>query len=356
LISGFYINLPIGGATIIALMLILKIPTPPGSAGLTIKQQFLRLDPIGTIVFLPGVVCLLLVLQWGGVQYPWNSARVIILLVLSGVLLITFVIIQIHLKESATVPPRIIKQRSVAAGFFYTFCFGASMMVMVYFVPVWFQAIKNVTAVESGIRVLALVLALVVGSIINGWITYTIGYYTPAMYVSSAITSIGAGLVTTWHVDTNKQHWIGYQILYGVGLGFGMQQANVAVQTVLNKRDVPIGASLISLAQTLGGAIFISVGENIFTNELKAGLLQIKGIDMSLVMNTGATEIRSVIPPQLLGAVIKVYNAALMDAIYISVAVSALSIVGAIFTEWKSVKHGEGQGEKPKVEKDVPVV
>jgi hypothetical protein len=336
-------------------MLILHIPTPPGSASLTIKQQFLRLDPVGTIVFLPGVVCLLLVLQWGGVQYPWNSARVIALLVLSGVLLIAFVIIQIHLGESATVPPRIIKQRSVAAGFFYTFCFGASMMVMVYFVPVWFQAIKNVTAVESGIRVLALVLALVVGSIINGWITYTIGYYTPAMYVSSVITSIGAGLVTTWHIDTNKQHWIGYQILYGIGLGFGMQQANVAVQTVLNKRDVPIGASLISLAQTLGGAIFISVGENIFTNKLKDGLLQIKGVDMSLVMNTGATEIRNVIPPQLLGAVLNVYNAALMDAIYISVAVSALSIVGAIFTEWKSVKHGEGQGEKPGVEKDIPV-
>jgi len=45
-----------------------------------------------------------------------------------------------------------------------------------------------------------------------------------------------------------------------------------------------------------------------------------------------------------------------MDAIYISVAISALSIVGAIFTEWKSVKHGEGQGEKPKVDKDVLVV
>ena len=255
MVLGFYINLPLVGVTIIALMLILKIPTPPGSAGLTIKQQFLRLDPVGTIDFLPGVVCLLLVLQWGGVQYPWNSARVIVLLVLPGVLLITFVIIQIYLGESATVPPRIIKQRSVAAGFFYTFCFGASMMVMVYYVPVWFQAIKNVTAVESGIRVLALVLALVVGSIINGWITYTIGYYTPAMYVSSVITSIGAGLATSWNVDTNKQHWIGYQVLYGIGLGFGMQQANVAVQTVLNKRDVPIGASPISLAQTLGGAI-----------------------------------------------------------------------------------------------------
>jgi hypothetical protein len=337
-------------------MLILKIPTPPGATGLTIKQQLLRLDPLGTVAFLPGVICLLLALQWGGSQYPWNSARVIVLLVLTAVLLTIFIIVQIYLGESATVPPRIIKQRSVAAGFFYQSCFGASMMVMVYFIPVWFQAIKNVTAVESGIRVLALVLALVLGSVINGWITYTIGYYTPAMYVSSVVTSIGAGMVTTWKVDTNTQQWIGYQVLYGVGVGFGMQQANLAVQTVLNKKDVPIGASLMCFAQTLGGAIFISVGENIFTNKLKDGLLQIKGVNVPLVMNTGATEIRNAIPPQLLGAALNVYNSALMDAIYISVVISVLSIVGAIFTEWKSVKHGEGQGEKSKADKDVSVV
>lgn len=59
----------------------------------------------------------------------WNDGRMIALLVLAGVLLLGFVLVQIFLPKTATIPPRIFKQRSILAGFFYTICSGSQMMI-----------------------------------------------------------------------------------------------------------------------------------------------------------------------------------------------------------------------------------
>jgi MFS family permease len=136
----FYINLPIGGFTIVALLFILKTP-PPKNANLTFKERVAQLDIIGTSIFVPCIVCLLLALQWGGSTYPWNDGRIIALLVLFGILLIAFAGVQVW-KKDGTLPPRIIKQRSIGAGVFFALCLGASMFLMVYYLPLWFQAIK----------------------------------------------------------------------------------------------------------------------------------------------------------------------------------------------------------------------
>jgi hypothetical protein len=53
------------------------------------------------------------------------------------------------------------------------------------------------------------------------------------MLLSSIITPIGEGLMTTWTVNTPFSHWVGYQALTGMGIGMGQQQPQVAIQTVL---------------------------------------------------------------------------------------------------------------------------
>jgi len=96
-----------------------------------------RLDPLGTLFFLPGVVCLLLALQWGGSTYPWNSWRIIPLFALFAALMIAFTVVQIMMPETATLPGRVVKQRSIWAGAMFTFFLSASMLMLVYFVPIW---------------------------------------------------------------------------------------------------------------------------------------------------------------------------------------------------------------------------
>ena len=337
----FYINLPIGAVVMTVLIFILHTPKSKNTD--TIKQQMWKLDPFGTLVFLPGIVCLLLPLQWGGTTYPWSNGRIIALFILAAILIGIFIYIQFRMGERATVPIRIISQRSIASGAFASAIIPGSMMILVFYLPIWFQAIKGVSAVKSGINTIPLVLALVFSSIAGGQLTGRTGYYVPQLIACSVIMSIGAGLISTFKVDTGHSTYIGYQILYGLGLGLGMQQSSMAAQTCLDKKDVTTGVALMFFFQGLGGAIWLSVGEVVFTNSLVRNLQGVPGVTTELIVHTGATDLRTIVQPQYLDAVLVAYNRAIMDTIYIAVATAAISIISGLTMEWKNIK-GMKQG------------
>ena len=141
----------------------------------------------------------------------------------ADVLIIGFIAVQIWRQEDATIPPRIIIQRSIALGMVYALCVGGGLVSMLYSLPIWFQAVTGTTAVQSGIDTIAMVLALVVGAIVSGGIITATGYYVPWMFVSTILMSTGSGLTTTFNVFTEQATWIGYQVLFSLGLGTGLQ-------------------------------------------------------------------------------------------------------------------------------------
>jgi MFS family permease len=347
----FYINLPIGAVSILVVLFILKASPPPNpSPAHNTKERLNQLDPFGTATFLPGMVCLVLALTWGGTTYPWSNGRIIALFILSGVLLVAFVLIQIWKQETASVPPRLVKKRTVSAGFFFSFCVGSSMMIFVYYLPIWFQAIKGASAVKSGIMNIPLVLSLVVGSIFAGFMVSRLGYFTPFMLAGSVTMSIGAGLLSTFTATTGHSEWIGYQVLFGIGIGLGMQQSSVAVQTILERKDVPTGVALMMLAQSLGGAVFLAVAQTIFGNSLsshlRANISGPNGAEVAAaVINAGATGFRKVVPSEDLPFILTAYNKALINVFYAGVGLACASILGGLATEWESVREPEQKSE-----------
>jgi MFS family permease len=200
--------------------------------------------------------------------------------------------------------------------------------------------------VKSGIMTIPFVLALVTGSIFAGGCTQRFGYYTPFMLASAVIVPIATGLFTTFHTDTGHAKWIGYQVLIGFGIGLGMQQSSMAAQTCLPKVDVPTGVSLMFFGQQLGGTVFVSVGQNILSSRLISGLAaaKIPGLDPAVVDNAGATNIRNVVRPEYLGAVLEAYNHAVTTVFDVAVGTSCILIIGASFMEWKSIKKNKGKG------------
>ncbi|OBT61197.1 hypothetical protein VE03_08683 [Pseudogymnoascus sp. 23342-1-I1] len=347
----FYLNLPIGAVAIIVAIFILHIPNQKlekqASGWLARLEQ---LDPIGNIIFLPGVVCLILALQWGGAQYSWNNSRIIVLLILCGILCLAFIGVQIWKNESAMVPPRLVKQRSIGASMWYSFFNGAGMMVMMYYLPIWFQAIKGASALNSGIMLLPMILSTVVASLASGFMVAKLGYYSPFFIISSIITTIGAGLFTTFTPDTGHAKWIGYQVLYGIGLGFGVQQPMNVVQTVLDRSDIAAGTAIVTFVRFLGPAIFLPVAQNIFLSQLISKLANIPGISSKTVLDGGATDIKNLATGDNLDMLISDYNDSIVSVFYIVVATCGVTIFGSVFVEWRSLKAraAEQAGEKAK--------
>ncbi|KAK2615974.1 hypothetical protein N8I77_002695 [Diaporthe amygdali] len=336
----FYLNLPIGAAAMIVIYLFLDIPSRDETK-LPLKKKLKQLDAPGTSVLIPGVVCLLLALQWGGQTYSWGNGRIVALIVLAGILVIAFVAAQVLLPATATLPPRIFKQRSVVAGFWATICINSGNYVFIYFIPIWFQSIKGSSAAQSGIQTLPLMLSLVAGSIFGGAINGSIGYYTPLAIIGTCIMCCGAGLLTTFEVDTSAGKWIGYQILYGLGLKLCFQVPNLAAQTCLPKKDVPTGLALMLFGSLIGASVFVAVGENVLSNQLVQRLFSLPGFDPSLVASGGVTSLLDSLPQALRATALAAYNEALRQVFVVGLVMSCLAAVGTFSLEWKTVKKDQ---------------
>lgn len=89
------------------------------SRRLPVKTKLRHMDGLGAVTLISAVTCLLLALQWGGHTIPWSSSRIIGLFVGFGCLTIFFGLLQWKLGEKATIPLRILKQRSVLMGCFF---------------------------------------------------------------------------------------------------------------------------------------------------------------------------------------------------------------------------------------------
>lgn len=351
LTQAFVLSLPIGAVSAFVVLLVLNPPPRPKSE--TDKPVLVRireLDLLGALLLTAAVTCLLLALQWGGNEYPWNNGRIIGLLVGFGLLTVVFIGTQIWLGEKATIPPRIINQRTVIACCSFVFIFGGSSNIFMYYLPIFFQSIRGSSAIQSGIELLPMLLGLVISSVVVGGLITAVGYYTPFLIGSTAILAVGAGLITTYSAEISTSKWIGYQIIAGIGLGAGFQVPQAAVQTVLAQGDIPVGSSAIIFFQNLGGSIFISVGQSVFQNSLKTALKQLAPlVNPAVVFSAGATGIeqalKAVGQSSAYQAVLDAYNRGLQDAFRVSLGLGLGAFLATLFVEWKSVKQGNG-GEK----------
>jgi hypothetical protein len=102
---------------------------------------------------------------------------------------------------------------------------------------------------------------------------------------------------------------------------------------------MPTGNAIAIFFNSLGGAIAISIAQNIFANGLKTQLpLDAPGVDPQIVISAGATYLRGVISAAQLPGVLQAYMAALQQAFVISIAVGGIGMICACFVEWKNVK------------------
>ena len=338
----FYVNLPVGAATVLAMLLFFH-PGKNKNSHRGLVERILDLDIAGNVLLLGAAIMFFLALEYTTQGVSWASAPVIGLLVASGVVAILFIGWQ-HVKgNAALMPPRIVTQRTVAASCAMAFMIYAALINLTYFLPVWFQAIRGVSALQSGIDMIPYFVVNAVFSLAAGVFVSKVGYATPPAVLGSAVGTVGLGLMTLLRVDTTTAQWVGYQVLTSIGFGISIQQGFTAVQTVLCDEDIAIATAAVVASQSLGGAVFLSVGNSVFQNQLlKASAAQALGdIDIKKLIDSGAASFRHLVPADHLPAMLEIYNKALVTVITVSIPLGVLSAISACFIEWKSVRAVE---------------
>ncbi|KAF2211547.1 hypothetical protein CERZMDRAFT_43271 [Cercospora zeae-maydis SCOH1-5] len=351
----FYINLPIGAVAVAIIVFLL--PPRPGEKAAEVKDLswwkfFLKLNPFGAALLLGSLTCLFLALQWGGGQYSWSAGRVIAVLVVFSFSFIAWLVLQYSQGEEATLPFNVAKQRTVGGASIYTLLLSAAFGLVIYYLPLWFQAVRSDSAEAAGLKQLGIVISLTLSSIAAGGLVVKIGYYSPFIYAGTVLCSIGAGLLYTITLDTAQWDIIGYSIVFALGIGVSLEQSNVAVQTVLPDTQIPAGTSLVLFVRLLGSAIPGPIGQSVLQQTLASRLGN--EVAAQVYGGTGATEIRGKLD-NIYGAgtpaarnALDAFNDSVTKIFMVAIILSCLSALPLPLIEWKSVKKEKRESEDQK--------
>lgn len=125
-------------------------------------------DLVGFSLFAPACVMLLLALQWGGVTYAWNSARVVGLLCGAAAAFVLFVVHERLQGDRAMIPSTIVRNPVAFFGFWTVFFQFAALMVLTYYLPMWFQVVQDTSAVMSGVMLLPTIISQTLFTLVAG--------------------------------------------------------------------------------------------------------------------------------------------------------------------------------------------
>jgi hypothetical protein len=128
------VHRPFGAISIAVVFFFFSNP-PRRHTDMTVREKIRQIDIAGAFFLICAIVCLLLALQWGGSVYPWSDSRVWGNLLGFGLLLIVFVSLQFYLQDRATMPPRILKQRTVAACAIFSTFLAMALYTFVLSIP-----------------------------------------------------------------------------------------------------------------------------------------------------------------------------------------------------------------------------
>ncbi|KAI0107054.1 MFS general substrate transporter [Nemania sp. FL0031] len=342
----FYINLPIGGAAAFLCISLFRIK-PAETEKVPLKLKLKRLDGVGFTLFVGWMVMLLLALQWGGIDFPWNSSVIIGLLVGFAAVFALFIYSQIHFGERALIPPRLFKtHRNIALLYGSAFFINGPFQVVVYWLPIWFQAVLGDSPEQSGIRYLPTVISDAVTSILGSGIAMAIGFWNPFLVLGIALVGVSGGLLSTLYEKVSYAKIIGYQILGGVGFCLATNMSHIGIQASLPVDLVPIGATNLLTVTATSSSIFLAVSQLIFQESLTSKLSALVSPELAeLVLSTGATDLTSVVDTADLPSVIKAYGRSITQVFFITAVAPVIAFLLSLGCSWITTKKQPKVGD-----------
>jgi EmrB/QacA subfamily drug resistance transporter len=258
----FYINLPLGGAALVYMYAVMKLPA---------RRVKHRIDYTGGILL--GVVstAIILLATWGGTEYQWGSVEIIGLLVLALAGLAAFVFVERRAAEPM-LPLHVFKVRNFWVTMVLTFLLGIAVFGVMTFLPFYQQTVQGASPTVSGLLMTPMMLGSAATSVLAGLLVTKTGKYRIYPIAGGIVMAVAIVLLSRIGVSTTRwQTAIDYVIL-GLGMGCVMQMMSLISQNSLELKDMGVAASARMFFQQMGGSLGVAAFGAIFAHKLTASL------------------------------------------------------------------------------------
>ncbi|KAI4679133.1 uncharacterized protein J4E88_006426 [Alternaria novae-zelandiae] len=277
----FYINLPISGFAAVLIVLFLDIKHEHTSFIDGIKA----VDWFGMFTFLGFTLMILLGLDFGGVLFPWDSAKVIALLVVGGVMIFAFIYSEAKVAKYPLIPMTVFRRGTNIAAFLVVFFHGFVFIAGEYYMPLYFQAVLEASPLQSGLLLLPFIVTGAIAGVLCGLIMHKTGHFREIIWVGTLLLTIGFGLFISFDAYTSTGKAVGFVILGGLGSGILFEAPMIAIQSQVEQQDVATATATLSFVRNIGVAISTIIGGTIFQNSMngQASFLRDAGLPQNLL-------------------------------------------------------------------------
>ena len=265
----FWINLPflgVGGLFVIAF---LKL----GFRTSSFMEKLRRVDWIGLVLFVSSITGILIPITWGGVMYSWDSWRTLVPLILCAAGLILFVIHEEFWAPEPLIRTSVFKNRTAAVTYLQTFLHGVILWCVLYYLPLYYEAVKGYSPIISGIALFPQCFTTAPSAVVVGTVVAMTGRFRWATWAGWAILTLGCGLLTLLEVNTSVPAWIFVNFVSGLGAGMLFPSMALAVQAAATSADQGYAATMFAFFREFGNTIGVAIGGVIFQNQIQKRLL-----------------------------------------------------------------------------------
>ncbi|EHY52142.1 hypothetical protein HRR83_003292 [Exophiala dermatitidis] len=342
----FYCNLPIAGTAFVLLVPFLNVHNPRTSVVAGVKA----IDWFGCISILGVTVMLLLGLDLGGSVYPWGSAKVICLIVFGALMILVFIYSEKKLARYPVIPLSLFGTRNIAT-LLVTFFHGMTFIAAEYYLPLYFQSVKESSPLRSGVLLVPLIVATAVTGVVNGLIIHRTGQYRPSMWIGTVLLTLGTGLYILLGPETSIGTIIGFEIIEGVGAGLLFEPPLIAIQQDVEQDDVGTATSTQSFIRSMALSLGVIVGGIVFQQsmDLRRSTLVAAGLPAAIVeqlsgKNAGANVmVGHGLPPAQKLAVKEAFAWSIRNMFIMFTALGACGVLASVFVTKKklSKEHRE---------------
>ncbi|MEO3855899.1 MDR family MFS transporter [Acrocarpospora sp. B8E8] len=254
----FYVNLPIGLVALAAIT-----ATLPGRPDRTAHS----IDFRGAAVLTAAVTCIVMITTWGGTQQSWDSPVILVLAAAAVALLALFLRVERQAAEPV-LPPHLFRIGVFTVCSALGFIAGFAMMGSLAYLPLFLQVVHGVSATTSGLYLLPLMIGMLGMSITTGQLISRTGHYRSFPILGMAVATAGMLLLHTVDEHTSLVLCGLYFFVLGAGLGLVMQVLVIAVQNIIDYRNLGVATSSVIFFRSIGGSFGVSVFGSIFASQL----------------------------------------------------------------------------------------